>query len=216
MGTFILYLGLDPSRHDFDLPVIHYPVIKIQRKPFSSLQSSFFPTKPYTHLIFTSRSAVQVFQKCSEHWALDFWSSTTVIAVGRATAQLILPFGPKELHIAEEETAEGVISLIQQLPRGDQDFYFWPHSSLSRPVISQFLERESISFVSCDLYETECVTPLPKPDLSRVRTIVFTSPSTVEGFLQAYSSFPEGVELQCIGPITQKKLLREVAQLDLL
>lgn len=55
----ILYLGTDPNDERF----VHYPVIKIVPRSFDSphVRAAFEDLKEFTHIVFTSKNAVEVF-----------------------------------------------------------------------------------------------------------------------------------------------------------
>jgi len=58
----------------------------------------------------------------------------------------------------------------------------------------------------CDLYQTVFQKPGPLPDLSKVDEIIFTSPSTIKGFIAAFGAIPTNKKLTCMGPITEEEL----------
>ena len=230
-----LYFGLDPFE-DINREVVHCPLIKVTPMAFGTeaIQKILTLFPKFTDVIFTSKSAVRiVYQYFLEVEALD-WKQKKIYAVGKKTAEEIFHlFGDsikkEHIFIAKEETAEGVVVLLkegrerfQRLRRSQESqnlndlqegepFYFWPHSALSRPVISNFLEDSAIPYFSCAVYDTEFIKPNPIPDLDNFQEIFFTSPSTVDAFFSIYSSIPEHIKVKTIGPITKRALeLREV------
>jgi uroporphyrinogen-III synthase len=49
----------------------------------------------------------------------------------------------------------------------------------------------------------------PIPSLASIREIIFTSPSTVEGFFDIFKGEPlENKKLNCIGPVTENALAK--------
>jgi len=91
----ILYLGIDPSRWKGGRPLVHYPVIKTEltREP------DWTDWPLFTHLLFTSRSAVL-------HW--NRFEGKKIIAIGEATAELLRERRCSPL-VAPEATQEGVV-----------------------------------------------------------------------------------------------------------
>ncbi len=194
----ILYIGTDPShfqRRPQDR-VLHYPVIKIVPRPIHEVH---FDNR-FTHVIFTSKNAVKIF--CSYFSNV----SQTLIAIGTVTAQHLIAEGLTPHIIAEEETQEGLVKILSQLDWQGAHVFF-PRSALSRPVLSQFFTERNIRFETCDLYDTVTYHLEPKPDLSAVDEIVFTSPSTVRAFIEIFGKLPKHKTLQAIGPITKLTLL---------
>jgi len=64
----------------------------------------------------------------------------------------------------------------------------------------------AVRFTAIDLYRTVFQRPDPVPSLEEMEEIVFTSPSTVEAFLQIYGQIPKNIKITAIGPVTQNVL----------
>jgi uroporphyrinogen-III synthase len=201
----ILYLGIDPPSDTNTIHYHHYPLIRTQpRSPHSiEIQESFVKMEEYTHLIFTSKQAVRYFSSLISYKA-DLVNKT-FIAVGKKTAQSIQNAGFLPTYIAKTETAEGLIDLLLTLPI-EQAFFFWPHSSLSRPTLPLFFQKSHIRYKEVVLYDTHFQLPGPLPKLEHIDAILFTSPSTVEAYLHFFGSLPKDKQLIPIGPITAAKL----------
>ncbi len=173
----VMYLGIDSCD-------LHYPIIRtVPRK---------VALPPHTHIIFTSKMAVRHFP--------GSLVGKTIIAVGKKTGE-----EARAHHIAEEETAEGVCALLDQLDLEGATI-LWPHSALSRPVISDYLSERDIAFHDTVLYDTVTNRPFDPPNLDPIDEIVFTSPSTVKAFLELYGELPTNKKLTAQGPITQGAL----------
>lgn len=181
----ILYLGLRPKAGTF-----HYPVIRTE---FCAELSEAFELWPqFSHVIFTSQTTV-------EYWPGP-WDKQ-VIAIGDATANAMRRRGARPL-IAPFATQEGVIELIKNI----KGYFFIPRSRLARSLLTDFLEEKKIPFYALDLYDTRFQKLEPVPNLDDFDEIVFTSPSTVEGFLRIYGRLPKGKKLSSIGPVTERAL----------
>lgn len=193
----ILYLGLNPSRYLHEQPLLHYPVIRTEKIMSERLLQAKKLWPRFTHVIFTSQTAVR-------YWfeeKIPFGKS--VIAVGRATAIQLEKAGITPL-VAQEETQEGVIALLQMMDLKEA-FILWPRSTQARPVLEQYLGD---SHFILDLYDTHLQRLEPVPDLNEVDEIVFTSPSTVRGFLAIYGSLPRNKILTGIGPVTRQAMMQ--------
>jgi uroporphyrinogen-III synthase len=181
MKRTILYLGLNPPKIP-NTHVLHYPMIQIIPREAShpDIILSFSQFSEYTHFIFTSQSSVDIFVRY-----LSFFKLQSIIA--------------------KEETAEGVIKELELLNPTD-GYFFWPHSSLSRPAMKDYFKKKKWPLQDCILYDTKLIKYEQNPDLTQVDEIIFTSPSTVDGFLANFGQLPKEKKLTAIGPITQKKL----------
>lgn len=179
----ILYLGLRPKTGTF-----HYPVIRTE---FLGVGAPSDWAR-FTHIIFTSQTAV-------EYWPGP-WNKE-IIAIGKATAAALRSKGV-EPRVAPFATQEGVIELIKLI----DGCFFIPRSRLARSALTDYMEENQIPFSVLDLYDTHFQRLEPVPNLDDFDEIVFTSPSTVEGFLRIYGKLPREKKLTAIGPITQKAL----------
>lgn len=210
----VLYLGLDlPEKPVKGLQFLHMPLIRIHLRPPSDPEiiDSFHRIADYTHFLFTSKSAVHAFFKnlSSFRCKPKDWEGKTFICVGQQTARVLKAYKVHQPLIASTETAEGMVSLIESLPL-DNVYFFWPHSALSRPILSNFLKRKQLRFKECVLYDT-IMNPAVRPiNLEGVDEIHFTSPSTVEAFKKLFGALPKNKILRAIGPITEEHLIKNM------
>lgn len=153
--------------------------------------ASVLPLWPqFTHIIFTSQTTV--------HYWPGPWDKK-LIAIGPATATALQKKGLVP-HLASQATQEGIMSILQP------GYYFLPHSKRARPDLARFMTERGISFFALELYDTLLQRPEPVPRLADFDEIVFTSPSTVDGFLAIYKTLPPDKKLTAIGPITEAYL----------
>lgn len=211
----ILYLGTDPSQHILSpasARLIHYPVIKIVPRPINhpELIQAFSSMDEYTHLIFTSKNAVQVFfdnlTLLPDPIPVSRLCLKKVIAIGKVTASYLAARGLPAHVVSSEETQEGVVELLSTMDLGDA-YLFMPRSSLSRHILANFFEQRQLRFHACDLYHTVSCANNPKPDLDQVDEIVFTSPSTVRAYMEIFGNLPAAKKCVAIGPVTQAELV---------
>lgn len=205
----ILYLGLDPTHYPAPGEVTHWPIIQIVPRPLSdpSIHHALRRFDEYTHVIVTSKSVVGILKDYLPLLGIAFasWAAKTTLAVGKATAKHLQASGINPARIAIEERAEGLLHEIKQLDLKNARF-FWPHSSKSRPVITDFFEAQSIECTPCILYDPKPRIPGKLPVLENYDEIVFTSPSTIDAFLEIFGQFPPHLTLTPIGPVTARHL----------
>lgn len=186
-----LYLGTEPCEG-----TIHYPVIKIVPLEVSPQQWEAFPT--FTHILFTSKNSVKLLSY------LDL-QRKQMLAIGQKTASALIQAGYTPSAVAKIETQEGMIDLLKMQDMKEANVLY-PRSAIARKCLEQFLAQQGIRHQIWDLYTTVFQKPLPLPDLNLVDEIIFTSPSTVRGFIEAFGPLPLDKKLTCIGPITQAEL----------
>lgn len=213
MNKQILYLGLDPSYYDSDGIVTHWPIIKILPRPLSdsALHQALLAFATYTHVIITSKTTVKILNEYLTLLGFDSfrWLNKIVITVGKTTARHFASFQCKKMFVAENETAEGIIQILEHLPL-EKAHLFWAHSSQARPVISKFLNRQEVQFTDCILYDPKPIDVQEKLSLEKFDEIVFTSPSTVDAFRSIFGSLPKDILLKPIGPITAQYLQMQI------
>lgn len=198
-----LYVGLEIPAHLQESSTDHCPLIAIQPRPIADphVQQVCNRISRYTHVIFTSKSAVSIF---FTYIKAPF--RFIAIAVGSSTAAAIrLRDSDIHIEVASEETAEGVVELLASKDLTDAAI-LWPHSALSRPLITDHLRSRGIACDACVFYDTYVSHPQEIPNLDSYDEIYFTSPSTIDAFIEVFGNLPEGKVLSCIGPVTERYL----------
>ena len=202
-----LYLGLSPKH--FQKEVTHLPLIEIIPRSFDRFDicSAFADIPEYTHIIFTSKSGVEVFFACLKEkgYSVEDLKGKEILAIGKVTAKYLEEQGAEVTKIAETETQEGMIHLLN-LEDLKKAYVFLPQSSRARCALVQSLILRGVRHQRCDLYDTVPRQIHVKPDLHAFDEIIFTSPSTVDAFEKVFGRAPKGKILTAIGPVTQSKL----------
>ncbi len=155
------------------------------------------PQGPFDAAIFTSKTTVQLMSK--------YPMPKRIFCVGAATGALTKALFPEsDIVIAEEEQQEGLIKAILNSPSSVKKV-LWPHSTLSRPLLKEELERAGIEVTALPIYDTK-FKQKASLDFSEIDEVLFTSPSTVEAFFRQSKAIPKSVMVSAIGPVTLKKL----------
>lgn len=205
----VLYLGLEVPPHLSSKDVLHFPLISIHPKknddPF--VVKAMKGVAAYTHILFTSKSAIAIFFDYLAFFKIvrDELKGKKFIVVGTRSAEKLKAHGIEADYIAKDERAEGIIEILQGLSL-EKAYLFWPHSSLSRSLIPNWLDDQGIKYRDCVFYDTHLERPKDLPCLDIVQEIVFTSPSTIDAFLLCYRSIPQDKILTCQGEVTEKYL----------
>lgn len=207
-----LYFGLEvPS--ELRESVVHCPLIEVVPRNVddSDLRDAFAQFEVYTHLLFTSKSAIAIFCRYAPLLAIDLKAikRKKIIAVGTKTASQLHRYQLHADQVAKEETQEGVINLLQECDLSNAHL-FWPHSARSRPLLETWMKDQKLAHTSCVFYDTVNRRPDPLPHLNEFDELVFTSPSTVDAFFEIFGELPPGKRVSCIGPITKKHLLSKL------
>jgi len=205
----ILYLGLDIPSALQNKNVCHCPLISIVSRSTNDalINQAFKKFADYTHLIFTSKTAVRIFFDMARSFGISIEGirSKTLISVGQSTAARMKKEGVTAQYIATEETAEGVITVLSGMDLKNP-YFLLPQSSIARSVITNWLEGQKIIYLACPIYDTMPNIPKDLPLLANFDEIFFTSPSVVDAFIQAYGSLPHDKILTAIGSVTGRYL----------
>jgi uroporphyrinogen-III synthase len=194
-----LYLGTDPENCDLK-DLVHYPIIKtVPLEVPSHIWEDF---AEYTHILLTSKNAAAIFLTQLKDKSLK---NKKIIAIGKSTAAKLTQEGFAPHLVAQDESQEGVIELLKTQDLHDA-YIFYPRSTLARKKLESYLIARGIRHQVCDLYETVFQKPDPFPDFAQIDEIIFTSPSTVKGFIAAFGAIPSNKILTCIGPVTEEEL----------
>lgn len=165
---------------------ISFPVIK-----FSPVEFEFDESR-FDYLIFTSSNGVKFFFNRYRP------VKPKIIAVGEKTAKVLREEGYTDIIIPPEYSSEGVLNYISQ----HQEEFIGSRVGLVRAVegmdtlISKKPEYIQVELIK--VYKTEYNIPQNKDEIrhllekTEIDFVVFSSPSTVEGFLNI---FPDGVDL---------------------
>lgn len=199
-----LYFGPDLPLHEFqDRWLHHYPLLRVIS--FSPDPKSYQYWKKATHVILTSKNSVKTLLHHLNQLGIpiESFKEKIAIAVGKATASLLPEC--KKIWIAEQETQEGVIKILQSI-HSPSFVYFYPHSALARPLIDR--EIASHQHVSFDAYTLESDPLTQLPDLTQFPEAIFSSPSTVEAFFAKKPKIPPTLQLTPIGPVTREALAK--------
>lgn len=217
----IFYTGLSVP-YEYRMQRVHHcPLIEIHPVPQedSSIKQALANFASYTHLIFTSKTAVTLFfdYAINNGISKETIIEKTILAVGTATAGQVRALSDKECLVAGVESAEGVVSLMTSLLPDLKKIgtsVLWPHAALSRPLIAEWLKERNIHHVECVLYHTRTRALTEKPELKDFDEIVFTSPSTVDAFLDLYGALPDGqqITIKAIGSVTEQRLMQQLHQ----
>lgn len=136
-------------------------------------------------------------------------------AIGPATQQRIEELWGIRAVLAQPHTAEGLAALLCTKVQADQKVIL-PKAMQGRTVVCEALRRRMIDVLDLVLYQTRALSladgPLRYPDSTH--DIVFTSPSTVDGWLNR-GCIPSNARIISLGPSTSRALGKRGIPVDL-
>ena len=167
-------------------------------------------------LVFTSANGVRHFLARREALACtDSLSRLSIAAIGPQTARLLEQRGLAVSLVPDEYRAEGILSALgPERVRGRR--FLLARVAGARDVLPETLRRWGAEVDVVEAYRNEPVREGAErllEVLDRVDWVTFTSPSTVNAFMDllagANAEFPADVRVACIGPITADAARRQ-------
>ena len=169
------------------------PVIRIQPLDnLGPLRAALTGLSAYRWVVFTSQNAVQIVFDRLVAWGLTprVFSSTTVAAIGTATADALTLRGVVPALVPNEFVAEALAEALVQQSRGSLvgARVLIPSAEEAREALAEGLRRHGAEVETIAVYRTVPV----QTDLSRLATditigridaVTFTSSSTVRSFV---------------------------------
>jgi len=174
---------------------------------FSTIRIRPVKVKPirisgYTHVAFTSRTAVEYFFPNLAGDARSL-AGTTVCAVGDQTARALIERGIKPDIVAAEFTSRSLArELAQQGMKGAHVFH--PGANLMNPEFQKVLAKSGAKVTDLILYRIDKTAPENVEAVDDADWITFASSQTVRNFMEAVGSRRIRARIACIGPITAK------------
>ncbi len=209
MTKSVLYLGIDPTHFKTDKQVIHMPLLKILRRPIDSkeLHRIFEHVPQYTHLVFTSKSAVRIFFSYfrAHGRGVEELEGKHMIAIGHVTAYYLKEEGIAPGYIAADETEDGLVRVLAALELKEA-YILLPKSSLPKTQLTHFLVEHEVRHQICVLYDACEEIPKEPIDLDSIDEVVFTNPLTVDIFFSLYPEIPSSIKLHPLGNVTREAL----------
>lgn len=201
----ILYLGLNLPYKPIEGEITHYPIISVVPRSADdpAIVAAFNNFQHYTDLVFTSKTGVTIFFEHAEHFGIDLATvgSKIISVVGEATAATVSGYGLNAASPPHDETAEGLAAMLSQQDLSSAHI-FWPHSALSRQILPAFFKQHSIRFCECIFYDTLPNHHLPLINPHDFDEIIFTSPSTVDAYIELLGDIPPHKQVTAIGSVT--------------
>ncbi len=155
----------------------------------------------YDLLLFTSKNAVTILDKINEKW-----QDIPSIAIGEESARAIVKLGGK-VALASSGYSKNLADEIKEKFVNKKILYIRPKVVATDHISN--LSQVGIALDEVVLYETICkkYDILQKPPLDS--TLIFTSPSTINCFMDNFGSM-DGYKIVAIGETTAKALPLDV------
>ncbi len=185
-----LFTGRDPGNINLPGRIVHYPLIKT-----APIDFEIENVGQYEGIIFTSRMSVSVF--CGRYRIGD---GQKILAVGPNTKKELEELGYRVDYMPDIPNSEELARLIIGLSIGQ---LLYPTSDISDNELSHLRNVKTFA-----VYAT---TPLSQPrvSLGDYAGVIFSSPSTVDSFLNIYGLIPSNLKIYVYGKKTAERLRKK-------
>ena len=191
---------------------VYFPVIEIRpAQDLSTLQAALAEIGRYAWVIFTSVNAVDVvFDHIAKTGtAISLFDNLKIAAIGPKTAAALRLRGIEPFFIPDEFDGEALLSGLGDL---QGKWLLLPRAEIARKFLPEAISAAGGRAHEISVYQTLPAQPDPQ-GLEILKTgvewITFTSPSTVQNFIQIARQngldpfkLPGSPKIACIGPVT--------------
>ena len=224
-----LYTGTLPDIEKRNADYTYTPLIEINNSSIFSLKDALYDEENYEYykgkglawndddekkpkyVVFTSQHSISSTIECIPE-LLEEQENYIFISIGDTTTEALHNTGIKDVIQVEEDNRFGIIKWFEkEKEKYDEanaryEDIIYPHSSLSPEDIPLALQELGFSVKSFVAYKNVMPEHPRLVNLNHFKRIVFTSPSTIDNFIELYDKLPENTEFITRGPITQKHL----------
>ena len=186
--------------------VIECPTIKIvpPSDNFAAADVAIKNLRGFDWIIFTSANGVEKFFERLKAHGLDARALNKVAAIGAATAEKLLNFGIIADVVPKDFVAESLAESLKNFVDGKK--ILLARAEVARDVLPNALKTFGAEVTIVPIYKTISDAPA-QIDFDSIDLITFTSSSTVENFVAAYSVVPlKKIPSAAIGTITAQTL----------
>lgn len=156
----------------------------------------------YQYIIFTSRHAARFWvEAAGEDFTMP--ECIKVVAIGETTANELADLGIRVDLMPETDNSHGIVQLMSTQKRGR---VLIPRSDKALPIIPYGLKALGFDVTTIVAYENKVNRSARRVKMEDVDTIIFTSPSTIDAFIEIYGDIPSDKNIVCRGRITEAHL----------
>ena len=203
-----LHCGTHPMLYQTLGNIIAWPMIEMQPIVLTDEDRERFGNDfdKADLVILTSPSAVNHFMPIISKIRSQTQIKKKIYAlIGQHSASVLASYGGHAHIISDEETAEGLFKTLNVIMEFKGKNIFFPRSSLPNHFLINALKERGAVVNEWAVYYNVKPNRGPLPN-EHIDGIIFTSPSTVNNFLEDYETIPGHWDILAKGPVTHKAL----------
>ncbi len=208
-----LYTGASIDEVKLRGHLVHTPLISIEASALEeSAKTVLENLSSYQRIIFTNRYAVDHFfaKLCEQGMDVRNLHGIRIDSIGKTTSKALRAIGLVVPPLSEKESVEGMLDIyIKEQISGENIII--PCSNQSSKVLQKGLCALGNKVESLQVYAVVKNKAIIKQNLTLFQGLVFSSPATVDAFLDIYGEIPTHLQIKCVGALT-KKALRKASQ----
>lgn len=195
-----LFTGTHSQNPDY----IHTPLIElVALDDRSELYEAIRSLTISDTLLFTSRYAVRFWYEAMQEIRAT-WGEQRIVSIGRVTTKTLQESSATHIEQTEKDDSYGIIEHFKVFP--PQGRIICPRSERALDIIPKGLQELGFTFYPITAYRNKMPLRPIKVNLEEIDSIIFTSPSTIDHFIQLYGSLPPDKIYITRGAITEQYL----------
>ncbi len=204
----ILYTGVHLNDWEREGDIVHTPMVKFQRRLL--LQEEMFVLKnlsAYDRIIFKNRHSVDYFMESLFDLGLDVrsLSGIKINSIGDMTSVALRKYGLLINPFTPECTSSSFVNVCRELNVEGENIII-PGSDYGSSQLSEGLKGLKNNVHDIAFYHMEKNDAIVKQNLDLFKGVIFTSPATIDAFIDVYGTIPAHLNIECIGTRTKEKI----------
>ncbi|MEM7345123.1 MAG: uroporphyrinogen-III C-methyltransferase [Chloroflexota bacterium] len=204
-------ITIQPSDDSYrlDQAIAHIEIAR-EKKLAGQTSEGVILQEGYDWLVLTSVNGVTAFWEGLQRVGVDSrcLAFLRIAAIGPATATALQRHSITPDLVPAVYTAEGVLAAFDALGKVDGQRFLLPRADIARKTLVEGLTKRGAIVDEISAYRTVPVLGVHRPPAADI--VTFTSPSTVQGYVNCLQGRPpkdalKAVSVVCIGPITAAK-----------
>lgn len=203
-----LYTGASIDEVKLRGHLVHTPLISIEASVLDENATAVMRNlASYQRIIFTSRYAVDHFfaKLCELGMDVRNLYGIRIDSIGKTTSKALKGIGLVVPPLSKKESVGGMLYLYAKEGLSGENIII-PCSNQSSKVLQNGLDGLDNKVQSLHVYAVVKNKAILKQNLSRFQGLVFSSPATVEAFMEIYGEIPSHLQVICLGALTKKAL----------
>lgn len=201
------------------LPVSLCSMQVVPTEGMQQLEEELSRLEDYQWILFTSQNAVRLFFERMKRRKTDIrrLGGIRFAVLGSGTAEKLLEYGIKADFIPSKYRVSVLAEEFAKVVKSGERVLI-PRALQGSPKLDDILTEKQISYRDIPIYDVTGKMTQNVKCLESLDYLVFVSASGVTAFFEQLRerglTLPEGIRIACIGKITQKRLLEEYGEAD--